>query len=172
MPNPLETYIEQFSQSIRSLPVEEREAELREVRHHLESLVTQYMEAGQSLEEAMRSAIRHFGPPATTGEELRRAWRRGRQRAARQAFKRNLRVVVGTHQGQAVINWPGLLLLVALILVINSVGMGALSYALTRDVFFLASSLAFSIPMQLICVVGLGVKRSLQMPPEKLVPLD
>ena len=172
MQNPLELYLEQLASSLQSLPVEQREAELREARHHLESLVTQQRENGDSEEEAMQAAIRLFGPPSANGKDLRWAWRRGHNRAQRQALKRNLRVVVGTRQGKAVIHWPGVTLLSSMIVAINLLLNPVGSFVLTGDPFYLAEALAYGIPMQLGIIVGLGVKRALQMHPDQLTPLD
>jgi uncharacterized membrane protein len=172
MHNQLETYLEQLAHGLQSLPPEQREAELSEMRHHLESLATQLIENGESPQEAMRSAIHQFGQPSANGKDLRWAWRRGHNRAKRQALKRNFHVVVGTRQGRVVIHWPGVLYLSAVIVTINVVLNVVISFALTREFFFLASSLAFGIPMQLGTIVVLGIRRALQMDPDQLTPLD
>lgn len=77
MLNPLEQYLNQLRGSLRGMPAEEREAEVREVQQHLELLIAQRMEDGASPAEATRVAIEQFGAPTSHARDLKWAWRRG-----------------------------------------------------------------------------------------------
>ena len=73
MQEPLENYLTQVEQQLALLPAEQRDAELREVRLHLQMMVEDYIAIGDSPDEAVAAALRQFGSAGKMGQELQRA---------------------------------------------------------------------------------------------------
>jgi hypothetical protein len=73
----LEEYVEEIGRRLRSLPAEEREREIAEIKLHLEQMAAGQREAGLSEDEAITAAIRQFGSAKSVGSGLQRTWRRG-----------------------------------------------------------------------------------------------
>ena len=73
---PLENYLNSLEAGLKRLTPAEREAQLCEVRGHLETLIASNIVQGQTREEATRLALQQFGAPETLGRELNQAaWR-------------------------------------------------------------------------------------------------
>lgn len=66
----LESYIHSLESGLKRLSPAEREAQLLEVRGHLEALVASHIAQGKSPDEAARLAIRQFGAPEVLGRDL------------------------------------------------------------------------------------------------------
>lgn len=69
----LSKYLQTVESELRGLPEQQREAELREMRGHLEAIVARLMEGGASEAEAVEAAIAQFGAARKLGRELQRA---------------------------------------------------------------------------------------------------
>ena len=91
----LEFYLDQLRFQLRNLPEERREMEVREVRQHIEVLVADHRQAGESEEGAMMKALQQFGAAKTNGEGLRQAWQR------EQRFKKGWTAIAGTFLAMA-----------------------------------------------------------------------
>jgi hypothetical protein len=74
--NPLDDYLNRVARCLREMPEVERDAEMQEVRGHLEALVETYSARGMDADAAMREATRQFGSARKVGEETLAAWRR------------------------------------------------------------------------------------------------
>lgn len=85
----LETYLSEVAAHLRSLPVAQRNEELREMRTHLLSAVEAYQELGETEGGAIESTLRQFGPSSQVAGGLTHAWRRG-QGSWREAVKAGL----------------------------------------------------------------------------------
>ena len=72
--------------------------------------------------------------------------------------------LVGNRNGQAVIHWPGVVMATLSISAIYALGVAALSWALG---WYSLGSFA-ALPLFLGSVVGIGIKRGLQLPPQSL----
>lgn len=70
----LEDYLDALAASLGPLPKRRREEELREMRMHLQSAAALYLEAGNSEEEAARTAVEQFGAAPVVGMGLVLAW--------------------------------------------------------------------------------------------------
>lgn len=66
----LDSYLQKLDYELRLLPEERRAEELREIRQHLEAIVTRLMEGGLSEEEATEAATAQFGAARAVGHEL------------------------------------------------------------------------------------------------------
>ena len=66
----LDPYLQKLDHELRPLPEDRREEELREIRQHLEAIVTRLMEGGLSEEEAVEAATSQFGEAHAVGHEL------------------------------------------------------------------------------------------------------
>jgi hypothetical protein len=73
MHSQLENYLAAVETKLRSLPAEQRESDIVELRQHLESIMAAYKELGYSDDEAAMYAVQQFGAPKTVGSELRRS---------------------------------------------------------------------------------------------------
>ena len=73
----LEAYLEQVSAPLKFMPAAHRDAEIHELRLHLQDAVEARQAAGQDAERSLEIALREFGPPAEVGRGLRRTWVRG-----------------------------------------------------------------------------------------------
>jgi hypothetical protein len=76
MNNRLEQYVDEVAHNLRSLPEEQRQEEIAEIRSHLDARVAAEMELGKTQEEAVAEALRQFGSARKVGSSLRRVWRR------------------------------------------------------------------------------------------------
>jgi hypothetical protein len=72
---PLEDYLAQVEKQLAPLPAEQRKAELREIRLHLQMMIEDYIAIGDSPDEAVAAAVRQFGSASKTGQALQRARR-------------------------------------------------------------------------------------------------
>lgn len=72
----LERYLKEMEIGLRSLPVEQRESEMAEIRQHLAAMVDAATEVGFSEDEAVARALERFGKPREVGRQLARAHRR------------------------------------------------------------------------------------------------
>jgi len=70
----LETYLEQLTAQLHSLPPQIRNEEIREIQAHLWALMESHIERGDNEAEAVAAALQQFGPPQVVGRALRRAW--------------------------------------------------------------------------------------------------
>ena len=66
----LDNYLQKLDHELKLLPEERRMEELREIRQHLEAIVTRLMEGGLSEEEAVEAATSQFGAAREVGHEL------------------------------------------------------------------------------------------------------
>ncbi len=66
----LETYLQTVESELGEMREARREAELREMRQHLEAIVARLTEGGLSEEEATEAAIAQFGAARQVGREL------------------------------------------------------------------------------------------------------
>lgn len=74
MANPrLEQYVETIRLRLKSLPAQQRDEEVREIRQHLDALVAAQTAAGLSEDQAVDVAIRQFGHAAEIGNDLRQS---------------------------------------------------------------------------------------------------
>jgi hypothetical protein len=72
----LEAYLNTFATRLGKLPGAQREDELREIRQHLELLISSHREQGKSEEAAVELAISQFGRAEKIGRELGQASRK------------------------------------------------------------------------------------------------
>jgi hypothetical protein len=86
----LENYIQSLESGLKRLSPAEREAQLREVRGHLEILIASHIAQGQTPDEAARLAIRQFGAPERLGSELNRVAIRQRFASGALGFAKGL----------------------------------------------------------------------------------
>jgi hypothetical protein len=70
MHSPLEPYLQTVEQNLHSLPAEERQQELAEIRLHLESLLEANRELCNTEEEAVEQTLAQFGRAQTLGKDL------------------------------------------------------------------------------------------------------
>jgi len=80
--------------------------------------------------------------------------------------------LVGARNGTPVIHWPGVVAGSALVAAAVTLGAWLGCFLLWRSFFLLPQTLAISVPMVLVAVIGVGVKRGLQTPPSQLPPLS
>lgn len=66
----IERYLTQVEKRLKSLSTEQRSEELRELGQHLQALVEERQENGQSEAEAVKAAMRQFGEPGRVGRDL------------------------------------------------------------------------------------------------------
>jgi hypothetical protein len=95
----LDAYVGALGARLKGLTPQQREEEMREVRQHLESLVSCHIQEGKTLDEAVELAMRQFGRAESIGKGLDQA-RSGLR------FKFMSRVssqVMGSLLGQAVL---------------------------------------------------------------------
>ncbi|RYX80596.1 hypothetical protein EON83_27940 [bacterium] len=83
--NPLDSYLARINHELRSLPLEKRDEELRELRSHLEQRIEDFTGKGLSPEAAQTSALHEFGSPQTLGQTLCDVWENGPLSAKRLA---------------------------------------------------------------------------------------
>jgi hypothetical protein len=95
----LSKYLGAVAHELRGLPEQKREAELREIQQHLESLIASRIESGAGKDEAARSAVAQFGSARKIGRKLRRAHQR------REATWRTLAAPVCGMLGQLALIW-------------------------------------------------------------------
>ncbi len=76
MPRTLEDYLDQLRFQLKALPEKKRESEIQEVRQHIESLIADYRQSGDSEEIATMKSLRQFGSARRNGYSLRRTWQR------------------------------------------------------------------------------------------------
>jgi hypothetical protein len=72
MHNELDKYLHTVAHELRGLEPHQREAELREIRGHLEAIVARLMDGGASEAEATEAAIAQFGAARKVGRDLKR----------------------------------------------------------------------------------------------------
>lgn len=74
----LENYIETINEGLRTLPITEREAEIAEIRQHLNALVQAQEELGNTdtEEDAVLGAMAQFGQGSVVQRRLVLAYRR------------------------------------------------------------------------------------------------
>lgn len=77
---PLEDYLAEIEVQLATLPAERREAQLREIRLHLQLMVEDYIAIGDSPEEAVAAALRQFGSSSKLGRELKGVQRQDKLR--------------------------------------------------------------------------------------------
>ena len=70
MDKKLETYLQTVESELGEMREARREAELREMRQHLEAIIARLTEGGLSREEATEAAIAQFGEARQVGREL------------------------------------------------------------------------------------------------------
>jgi hypothetical protein len=80
--------------------------------------------------------------------------------------------LVGVRNGKPVIHWPSVVVMSAIVIAATSTGAVLGCFLLGRSFFLLPQTLAMSVPMLLVGVVGINVKRGLQTPPSQLPPLS
>ena len=73
----LEAYLKQVASPLKLMPAARRDAEIRELRLHLQDAAEARQAAGQDAERSLEMALREFGPPTEVGRGLRRTWVRG-----------------------------------------------------------------------------------------------
>lgn len=73
MSSQLEKYLRDVAVELHSLPREQREEEIEEIRAHLTAYAEKRRAAGAGEEEAMRAAITQFGRPVEVGRKIARA---------------------------------------------------------------------------------------------------
>ncbi len=73
MEKKLETYLQTVESELSEMREARREGEMREMRQHLEAIVTRLTEGGLSQEEATEAAIVQFGEARQVGRELEKA---------------------------------------------------------------------------------------------------
>ncbi|MDQ2800077.1 MAG: permease prefix domain 1-containing protein [Armatimonadota bacterium] len=74
----LEDYLSEVAAHMKLMPAARRNAEINELRTHLETALAAYREQGQGEDDAARVTLRRFGPPDTLGRQIARTWWRGR----------------------------------------------------------------------------------------------
>src|ERR1700722_12407690 len=84
----LEIYLNETEIKLRSLPSDQRESDITELRQHLESMVAAYKELNYAEDEAVRCAIEQFGQSKTVAGKLIVSYRRAnlRQTASRLCY--------------------------------------------------------------------------------------
>lgn len=92
----LESYLCSLKSQLKSFSPAEREAEIREVRQHLEALIAWHLQQGQNSAEATRLAICQFGRAERLGRDLNIGKQQNR-------FETSIRWV-----GQGFLIWCGL----------------------------------------------------------------
>ena len=73
MQNQLEKYLSQIEKQLSTLPAEQRQGELREIRSHLEMMIEANVARGDDSNEAMMKALEQFGAAEKVGRELKHA---------------------------------------------------------------------------------------------------
>jgi hypothetical protein len=71
MQNKLEKYLSQIERHLTELPVKECEAELREIRSHLEMMIKENIACGYDSNNAVEKALEQFGSAERVGLDLR-----------------------------------------------------------------------------------------------------
>ncbi len=80
MDNPqVNAYLDRVSASLRTLPAEQRDEELRELRQHLELLIEAQRALGLGEKEAIDTALRQFGQAEQIGRQLQQAEKNAHQ---------------------------------------------------------------------------------------------
>lgn len=72
MQNQLEKYLSQIEKQLSTLPAEQRQEELREIRSHLEMMIEENIARGGDAEEAALKAIAQFGTAKKVASDLKR----------------------------------------------------------------------------------------------------
>ena len=85
----LDLYLQTVERELGGLETEQREGELREMRQHIEAIVTRLVEGGLNESEAIEAAIAQFGAARQIGRELQTA------RAGRESLGRVMLAVLG-----------------------------------------------------------------------------
>lgn len=82
MPNSqLDHYLATIEGRLKRLPLARRQAEMQEIRQHLEALAAGHRISGLSEDEAVAAAIRQFGHAEQVGQELGQASQQQRMRS-------------------------------------------------------------------------------------------
>lgn len=82
MDNPrLDQYLATITARMKTVPAEQRDQEVEEMRQHLEALVAGHSALGRSEDAAVEAAIRQFGRAEQVGRGLERTWQRSRPRS-------------------------------------------------------------------------------------------
>ncbi len=79
-------------------------------------------------------------------------------------------ILVGTHHGKNFINWPGVVIGSIAVVLTGVVGT-MLMWQLLDRTFSLLPFLMMSVPLLLLFLIVLNVKRALRLPPEQVKPL-
>jgi len=75
MNNPrLERYLSTIASRLRTVPAEQRDEQVEEMRQHLEALVAGHVALGCGEDDAVEAAIRQFGRAEQVGRGLNRTW--------------------------------------------------------------------------------------------------
>ena len=80
-------------------------------------------------------------------------------------------ILVGVRNDKPVIHWPGVVATSAMVIAVMTISAWLMCFLLGRSFFLMPQTLAISIPMVLGTVIGMGIKRGLQTPPDQLTPL-
>lgn len=70
MQNQLEKYLSQIEKQLATLPAEQRQEELREIRSHLQQMIEDNITRGQDADRAVAKALEQFGSAHKVGREL------------------------------------------------------------------------------------------------------
>ena len=74
MYEPLEAYLQEVKAQLKALPRAAHEDEISEIRLHLQALVQQSLQRGESESDAVKFALAEFGDAREVGRDLKSAW--------------------------------------------------------------------------------------------------